>query len=231
MDFYIYRIFGALGDSIILSALFKSKGIKRVFYNRAELDLPKQIFKLYGVEEPEFIQMKERITDEMYHAVNELARTKTPLIKPKIKKNTQDLVTVQLGSPTHTAKDRAITLDEVAEHNKYPDFEVKQVQKCKTIEDLYNTLARSKQHISCDSGTGWAAASLGIDTTIISKNSYYFPPAYHYMKYINMHSNVKVYQQHGLGVRMPNEEEYKKAIRDNNQPFIEYNNYVNEIIK
>jgi len=63
MDMYIYRIFNALGDSIILSTYIKKFNIKKVYYNRSEFKTLNEVMELYDIEKPEFIQQSVRIKE------------------------------------------------------------------------------------------------------------------------------------------------------------------------
>ena len=224
----IYRIFDALGDSIILSTYFK--GILEILYhNRAELKTLIEVLDFYGVERPEFIKVPERINDNMVKVVKDLRQDKIKLINPKRKLETSNYVTVQLKTNSDGAQDRAIAMNDVLSHMPKDFKHIHDVKECKTISELYSTLSRSKAHITIDSGSAWASASMGIPTTIISKNSIYFSDAYHYMRYIETHKNVVVYQQNGEGVTIPSGIEYLNAALDNRVNVDNYQNYMERI--
>ena len=225
----IYRIFDALGDSIILSTYFKAYDIKKVYYNRAELKTLIEVLDFYGVERPEFIKIPERINDNMVKVVKDLRQDKIKLINPKRKLETSNYVTVQLKTNSDGAQDRAIAMNDVLYHMPKDFKHIHDVKECKTISELYSTLSRSKAHITIDSGSAWASASIGVPTTIISKNSIYFSDAYHYMRYIETHKNVVVYQQNGEGVTIPSGIEYLNAALDNRVNVDNYQNYMERI--
>lgn len=225
----IYRIFDALGDSIILSTYFKAYDIKKVYYNRAELKTLIEVLDFYGVERPEFIKVPERINDNMVKVVKDLKRDKIKLINPKSKSETCSYVTVQLKTNSDGAQDRSITMDDALSHMPKDFKHIHDVKECKTILDLYSTLSQSKAHVTIDSGSAWASASIGVPTTIISKNSIYFSDAYHYMRYIETHKNVVVYQQNGEGVTIPSGKEYLNAALDNGVNVDNYQNYMERI--
>lgn len=228
MDMSIYRIFNALGDSIILSTYFKAFNIKKVFYNRAELNLLQTVMKMYNTHDVEFVQVSDRISNTMIDIVKELHLKKIEILP--LPKQGDDLhATVQLKSHHESAKDRSIQLYEAMPHVKY-NMPVTHVGFEKTIDELYKVMNNSCQHISIDSGTAWFAASLKLDTTVISKNGYYFPSSYHYMRYLDMQPTVEVYQQHGKGVKIPNELEFNQAILDNKpHSTISYQSYLEQV--
>lgn len=228
MDLFIYRIFNALGDSIILSTYFKAFDIKRVYYNRAELNLLQTIMKMYDVHDVEFIPQQERIQTTMIDIVRQLHKKRVNVLQLE-KTGDQLIVTAQLESHHESAKDRSIQLYEALPHIKY-NMSIKQVGREKTVEKLYEIMNNSVQHISIDSGTAWFAASLRLDTTVISKNGYYFPSSYHYMRYLDSQPTVDVYQQHGKGVKIPNEIEFNQAIAENKpHSVISYQSYLEQV--
>lgn len=223
MDLFIYRIFNALGDSIILSTYFKAFDIKRVYYNRAELNLLQTIMKMYDVYDVEFIMHTDRISNTMTEVVKKLNKEKIMLL-PFQKQGDDLYATIQLKSHHESASDRSIQLNEAMPYVKY-NMPVTHVGFEKNVDELYKVMNNSCQHISIDSGTAWFAASLGLDTTVISKNSYYFADAYIYMKYLESHKNVEIYQQHGKGVKIANEFEYLQAASTNNVQVPPYQTY------
>jgi len=228
MDMHIYRIFNALGDSIITSTYFKKFGIKRVFYNRAEFKTLNEVMELYGVEKPKFIQQSNRIPKTLVPYIVEMKEHKVPLLKLNVDLNPQEYVTTQLS--TKTGPDRAMNLKEAEIHNK-KSYEIKNVSQSKTIPDLISLLKESSRHISIDSGTAWLSSSMGVETFVISKNSYYFADAYHYMSYLQIQKKTKIYQQHGLGLKIPTLEEYVKASKDNNISVGSYDDYYKKVLR
>lgn len=230
MELSLYRIFNALGDSIILSTYFKSLNVERVYYNRAEFDTLKYIMNMFNVQDIEFVNVANRCPLTMVDVVKELKDKKIKLLNPMENKDENgQYVTMQLASMHATASDRSIKLYEATSHNSYPDLQIKEVGNEKTIKDLFEILKYSKQHITIDSGTAWASVACGIDTTVISKNSYYFSDAYHYMKYLDTHSNVRIYQQHGLGIKIPNEFEFLAAAAANKIQAVPYQQYLENV--
>lgn len=208
----IYRIFNALGDSIILCTYFKAFNVDTVFYNRADLDTLKQVMEVYGIDGVKFQYTPERVPRTMVNVVQELSNRGAKLLSPPVDLLPSKHTSLQLASMNPASKDRNVKFDEAKNHFKYPELEVKRVGREKQFTELLDVLKESKQHVTIDSGTAWAAAALGIETVVINKNAYYFPDAYHYMKYMEMQDNVEVYQQHGKGVRVPTEEEFNTAI-------------------
>ena len=208
MDLHIYRVFDALGDSIILSTFFKNYNVEKVYYNRGEF---KTLHKMVTV-------------------VKKLKSDNVLLIEPNINTRKKEYITYQLSSKNESAKDRNTTLKHAKSYYSFEENSAKEdVTKIKNIDDLVKCLSRSKHHLSIDSGTAWLAVSMGIDTTVISKNSYYFSDAYHYMKYLEIHKNVEIYQKHGLGVKIPSELEYIIAAQENNIAVGSYSNYKKEV--
>lgn len=227
METSIYRIFNALGDSIILSTYFKAFNIKKVFYNRAELDLLQTVMEMYGVHDIEFIHDANRKGNTMTEIVKDLHKKNITLL-PYPKQGDDLYATIQLQSHHESARDRSMYLHEAMPHVKL-NMPISHVGNEKTVNDLYKIMKNSCQHISIDSGTAWFATSLGLDTTVISKNSYYFPDAYVYMKYIESHKNVEVHQQHGKGIKIPNAFEYLQAAATNNVKVPPYEAYIDRV--
>lgn len=234
MDFSIYRIFPALGDSIMLATLFKEKGITRVFYNRAELGVLKKVIKIYDIQPIEFIYETRPIDYTMVTVSHDMHKENIKLIKPTdITVAEQKYITYQLGSHNETASDRDITEKEMKKHITYPEMDLINTQELKYVTgpliDVFNLISSSAQHITCDSGTAFVATSLGIKTTIISKNSFYWPASWFNMQFFNSHENVTVYQEDELGVRIPNEIEYIHACSKNNARVPSYQHYIHTL--
>jgi len=230
MDLHIYRIFDALGDSIILSTYFKNYNVEKVYYNRGEFKTLYKILDVLNVPRPEFIKTTDRIKSNMVTVVKKLKSDSVLLIGPNINTKEKEYITYQLSSKNESAKDRNTTLKDAKNYYSFEENVVKEdVTKIKNIDDLVECLSKSKHHLSIDSGTAWLAVSMGIDTTVISKNSYYFSDAYHYMKYLEIHKNVEIYQKHGLGVKIPSELDYIITSQENNVAVGSYSNYIKEV--
>lgn len=233
MNIDLYRIFNAVGDSVILCTLIKEYGIKTITYNRADLDAMKSVMKYYDCD----VEFKRRtdqglITPHMHDYVRALYDNKIQLAIPKVWRS-PEYTTRQTGSFQNNAADRAMTM---YEHNRYVrhfDATSVDVVNAKTIPDMFECLSKSMHHISIDSGTAWAAASMGIPTTVYSKNSYYFSDAYFYMQYLDSQPSVDVYQQDNKGVKVANELQFKTAISVNKarlevSGYETYRNRINE---
>jgi hypothetical protein len=243
MDFSIYRIFPDLGDSIMLCTLFKHKDISRVFYNRADLAVLKQIMKIYDLPDTiEFIQTSKPIRTTMVSVYSMMANERLHLISPVWKEGEREYWSYQLGSNDATANDRSITIDEVKSHipldasimsamnTQNPKYLPKNSSDVAPLDGLFDLMSNSSRHITCDSGTAWVAASMGIETIIISKNSLYFPSAHFAMKYANIHKNVTVYQEGIVGVRSPSAFEYNTICAARiKQPLMSYPNFIKAI--
>lgn len=221
----IYRIFNALGDSIILCTYINTYKPETIYYNRAELSMLEMMMDLYGITPPKFMRIEQRTPETMVDVLSKLKEDNIKLMNLPIERKQLGYNTVQLMSKNESAKDRSTTLDEASVYIKDKAADIKDVSSMPNIQIMLETLAGSKQHVSIDSGTAWAAASLGIDTTVISKNSYYFADAYHYMKYIQTQDNVKVHQQDSPGVFMANEIQFYKYSNLNNVEAGSYEQY------
>lgn len=214
MNIDIYRIFNAVGDSVLLCTLIKELDVKTITYNRADLDTLKKMMPYYDVD-VEFKQRSDQgvIGYKMHDYVRYLNEKNVQLSVPNVKVE-PEYDTCQLGSFQNNAADRAMTK---VEYNKFRRSEKSiEVSDMKTIPRMMECLSKSQHHVSIDSGTAWVAASMGIDTIVYSKNSYYFADAYFYMKYLDSQPTVEVHQQHGSGVRVSNELEFQTAILQNN---------------
>lgn len=233
MNIGIYRIFNALGDSIILCSLFKALGVNRVTYNRAELDVIREVMKKYDLDgEIEFKQSNDPQPYKMVDYVRYMYDNNISLVKPNVEMRDLSYTTKQLGSKHDSARDRAMSLTEFKKFVKHPDLPCHDVAERKTIDSVYDLMQGSKHHISIDSGTAWLSASMGVPTTVYSKNSYYFADAYFYMKYLDKQSSVDVYQQDGKGVSVANNMQFNIAVQEN-KPNINiigsYENYRSQV--
>ena len=226
MNIDIYRIFNAVGDSILLCTLIKHLQVTQVTYNRAELDTLREVMKYYDLPDVEFVQRTDQglIPNKMVDYVRYLHDVKVPLAKPNVEVSST-YATYQLSSHQNNALDRSMTQNEHNRFIKYPDLNRKDITTARTIDSLFVMMQGSKHHISIDSGTAWLSAAMGIDTTVFSKNSYYFADAYFYMQYLNTHSNVVVHQQDGEGVVIANEMQYNMAVQNNRAKVGAYQQY------
>jgi hypothetical protein len=222
MKMRIYRIFEALGDSILLATFIKHYNITAVYYNRGEFKTLSTIFKKYNVKPPTFIPVTERISTTMVDILQDLTRHNIPLIKLDYIKNAK-WTTTQLKTKNNYGADRSVTKEEAEPHVE--NLTLMPVEKAKNISELINLMSQSEKHITMDSGTAWLSASMRIPTVVISKNSYYWPDAYHYMKYIETLENVEVYQQTGKGVKVATEEQYYQYAKENKVEVGPYANY------
>lgn len=230
MNIDIYRIFNAVGDSILLCTLIKHLKVTQVTYNRAELDTIREVMKFYDLPDVKFVRRTDQglIPNQMVDYVRYLHDVKVPLAKPNVEVS-PTYATYQLSSHQINALDRSMTQEEHNRFVKYPELNRKDITTARTIDSLFVMMQGSKHHISIDSGTAWLSAAMGIDTTIFSKNSYYFADAYFYMKYINSQPNVEVHQQDGAGVVVANELQYNMAVLNNRASVGNYENYRSQV--
>jgi len=231
MAFEIYRIFPTLGDAIILASYIHNQGILEIHCNRPEPKMLLQVCDIYGIEPPVIKQVYDKtISYRMPHLCDEMRMKKIPLLKHPRTAAAGEVYTYQLASNRPTSKDRNMTMVEAEKHMK-DDSPREDVSKLKTLDSLINALWKSKKHVTIDSGTAWVAASLGIPTTVISKNSFYFADAYFYMKYLHSLQNVTVYQNDRKGVRMPTSIEYYENAKKNKVTLVQhFDKFINTLI-
>tara|TARA_Y100000389_G_scaffold204831_1_gene259996 strand:- start:11078 stop:11764 length:687 start_codon:yes stop_codon:yes gene_type:complete len=228
MKMRMYRIFEALGDSILLATFIKHYNIKTIYYNRGEFKTLSIILKKYNVEPPTFIPVNERISITMLDILQDLTRHNIQLIKLDHIKNGK-CTTTQLKTKNDYGADRAVTKEEAKPYIE--NLTVMPVEKAKNISELINLMCQSEKHITMDSGTAWLSASMRIPTVVISKNSYYWPDAYHYMKYIETLENVEVYQQENKGVQIATEKQFLKYSKANGIKAMDYQKYKTQVLK
>lgn len=223
MNVSLYRIFDALGDSIILASYFNHYSVKTVYYNRGNFNTLLKILEIAKVEVPEFLQIGERITETMPDLLHQMRIDKAPLISITNRSKAEHS-TFQFKTYSDNAADRSMTPEEIEE--QLPKLNNPQdTLECTNLDSLLKLMKKSERHITIDSGTAWLAAALKIPTTVISKNSYYFADAYHYMRYLQTQPGVTVYQQTGKGVRVATEEQYYQYAEENGvnvPPYAEY---------
>jgi ADP-heptose:LPS heptosyltransferase len=164
----------------------------------------------------------------MVDVVLKLRADKVKLLNPNISVAPSNYITLQLKSKNESARDRSADIQEFDSIVELSDYEKMNASDCKSITELIELLKGSRKHISIDSGTAWLAAAMGLDTVVLSKNSYYFSDAYHYMRYLNIQKNVKVHQQNNSGVKIPSEEEYTR-LATSNGVFKPYSQYLSEV--
>jgi hypothetical protein len=228
MKMRIYRIFEALGDSIILATFIKHNNITTVYYNRGEFKTLSTILKKYNVKPPTFIPITERITSTMVDVLHDLTKHNIPLIELDYTKDPK-WTTTQLKTKNDYGADRAVTDEEAKPHVE--NLTIMPVEKAKNISALIDLISQSEKHITMDSGTAWLAASMKIPTVVISKNSYYWPDAYHYMKYIETLENVEVYQQENKGVQIATKTQFLKYSKANGIKAMDYQKYKSQVSK
>jgi len=229
MNVSLYRIFNALGDSIILASYFKHYSVKTVYYNRGDFKTLLKILEIAKVEVPEFVQIDGRITETMPDLLYQMRIDKAPLISITNRSKAEHS-TFQFKTNSDNAADRALTAEEVNE-NLSKLTNPKDTLDCKDIDSLLKLMKKSERHITIDSGTAWLAAALKIPTTVISKNSYYFADAYHYMRYLQTQPGVTVYQQTGKGVRVATEEQYYQYSKENKVSVPPYADYQKKTLR
>lgn len=209
----IYRIFNALGDSIILATYIKQNDVKEITFNRAETDTLNIVLDMYGIERPKYKKsLGSLIEKRMPHYVSEMHKSKVPLLSFPVEMKSAGYMTYQLTSKNESAKDRTAKLSDMEDKGYTDKRDTREATDLKSLTEL---LSGSEYHWSIDSGTAWLAAAMGIPTNVYSKNSYYFADAYHYMKYLNWHKNVKVKQMYNDGVKMPSSLDYYTSASEN----------------
>lgn len=229
MNVSLYRIFDALGDSIILASYFKHYSIKTVYYNRGDFNTLLKILEIAKVEVPEFVHINGRITETMPDLLHQMRIDKAPLISITNRSKAEHS-TFQFKTNSNNAEDRSMNLEEIEE--QLPKLNnPKDTLECTDLDSLVRLMKKSERHITIDSGTAWLAAALKVPTTVISKNSYYFADAYHYMRYLQTQPGVTIYQQTGKGVKVATEEQYHQYAKENKVNVPPYNDYQKKALK
>ena len=223
----LYRIFDALGDSIILLTYFQKYDIKTVYYNRGKFERLTLLSNYLNISLPNFVKVNEKIETDMIDVLVQLTKDNINLISFNNNAEKGDYQTTQVGSKWTASSDRNITKEETQEYLTHAL--VKDVSIATTIGDIIKLLSSSQKHVSMDSGTAWLSAALGIDTIVISKNSYYWHEAYYYMRYLSIQKSVQnIYPK----IKIATEEEFNNALLNNNvsEPY-SYETYLNKTKK